>query len=225
MSITTPPPPVQQKESGLGCLGCGCAVLFVIFALIVALVAGSCYYAYTKGYALTSATAADVPIFNGSDEIYKSTQQKLSDFDHDVKNHQAATIHLSADEINTMIAHSPELSAHNGHAYVSITGDEVHLQGSIPLENLPFGIYKGRYANVDSTFGVEFDASSKQLILLLHSMKFGDQVTPNNMITALQPQLNLQLNLGLRKDVDASRLLDSAKSISVKDGELVIETQ
>src|SRR5471032_1664829 len=98
MSVSTAPPPAPPKKGGLGCLGCGCLVLALLVILFLGLVAGGTYLVYTKAVGLTSTTPATIPSFNGSDDLYHAAQQKLTDFDHDLKNHQAATIELSADE-------------------------------------------------------------------------------------------------------------------------------
>src|SRR5471032_823507 len=102
MSVSTAPPPAPPKKKGLGCLGCGCLVLALLVILFVGLVAGACYWSYSEVIALTTTTPAAIPSFEGSDDLYQTTRQKLADFNHDVKNHQAATIRLSADEINTL---------------------------------------------------------------------------------------------------------------------------
>lgn len=209
----------------MGCFGCGCAIVIAFILLIVALVGAVFYYAYSKGYDMTSTTPADVPAFNGSDDLFRATQQKLAAFQHDMKANQPATLHLSADEINSLIDHSPQLAANKSHAFVSITGDEARLQASFQTKGLPFGVYEGRYANVDTTFGVDFDHDEKTLTILLHTLTIGNYVAPDSAMPAAQVWLDTFLNMGLRKDPDSSKLLDAAKSIHVKAGELVIETQ
>src|SRR5476649_2615445 len=99
MSISLPPPPAPPKKKGMGCLGCGCLILVLLVILFVGLVAGGTYLGVVG---FTSSTAATIPSFNGSDDVYNIAHQKITAFGHDVIYHQAATIQLSADEINTL---------------------------------------------------------------------------------------------------------------------------
>ena len=134
------------------------------------------YLGYTKVIGLTSTTPAAVPSFDGTDELYVAAKQKLADFNHDVKNHQAATIQLSADEINILIARNPDVIKNHLHAFVTLTGNEARVQASLPTDELSQGLIKGRYVNFDSSFEVHFDPSLKSLGLVFHTLQFGDKV-------------------------------------------------
>jgi len=225
MSISTTPPPSAPKKKGMGCLGCGCLVLALLVILFAALVAGTFYFGYEKIVGLTSTTPASIPSFNGGDDVYNSAQQKLTAFDHDVKNHQAATIRLNADEINSLIAHNPNLTANNAHLFVTMTNDQAQVQGGIPTDVIAQGIMKGRYLNFDTTFGLGFNSDTRSVNLELHRMQVGDQTLPQDALPALQAEFTPLLNLQLQKYPDAREFLKQVKSLQIKDGELVIETQ
>jgi hypothetical protein len=132
MSISTTPAPTPPKKRGLGCCGCGCSFLLLLVALFVLLTAGICYVGYKTVMALTSDTPATIPAFDGGDDAYAKARGKLADFDHDVTNHQAATIMLSGDEINTLIAHDPDFARNHVNAFVSFTGTEGEVQIGFP---------------------------------------------------------------------------------------------
>jgi hypothetical protein len=225
MSVSTPPPPVQKKKSGMGCLGCGCLVLVLLVLLFVGLVAGGSYFIYEKMVGLTSTTPADVPSFNGSDDVYNAAQQKLAAFAHDVQNHQAATIQLSADEINTLIARDPEMIRKKAHLFVTLTNDVAQVQGSIPTSAFTQGILQDRYFNFDTTFGLGFNSDAKNLDLTLHHLQVGDQTTSPNLLPTVQLELAALLNAKLQQNPTTKNFLQQAKSIEVKDGQLMIETQ
>jgi hypothetical protein len=233
MSVSLPPAP--PKKRGLGCLGCGCLVLGLLVILFVGLVAGIGYLGYKKALALTTTTPAAIPSFDGGDDLYQTVLRKLADFDHDVKNHQAATIQLSSDEINTLIARNPDAIKNNIHAFVTFTDNEARLQASLPTDALSRGLISGRYFSADSSFEVHFDQTTKSVNLTFHALQMGDKVlmgenAENDRATQmLRLQFfaifNQSFNQGIRQNPDGAALLDQARSIEIQNGELVIETQ
>jgi hypothetical protein len=216
MSISTPPPPVRPKKKGMGCLGCGCLILALLVLLVLGLVAGASYLGYRNVLNLTSTTPSALPAVASTDDLYNSAKQKIADFDHDVKNHQAATVQLSPDEINALIARDPTVQKYNIRSYVSFTSDQGRVQMSLPTELLSSGIVRGRYVNLDTSFGINFDPPTRSIILNFHNTSFTNAFTP---------AFNQSFNKGVRQNPDGAALLNQAKSIEIKDGELVIETQ
>lgn len=184
---------------------------------------------------LTSTTPSAVPSFDGGDELYASARQKLADFDHDVENHQAATIQLSADEINTLLVRSPNVIKNNAHVFVTLTDNEGRIQASLPTDALSHGLLSDHYVNLDTSFEVHFDLQTKSANLTFHALQFGNKVLmdQNASNTSLSQSatiwytsiFNQSFNNGIRKNPDGAALLDQAKSIEIQNGELVIETQ
>jgi hypothetical protein len=235
MSVSIALPPAPPKKRGLGCLGCGCLVLALLAILFVGLVGGIIYLAYAEVISVTSTTPPAIPSFNGSDDLYQTTMQKLAGFDHDVKNHQTATIQLNADEINVLLAHSPDVIKNHIHAFVTLANNEGRVQVSFPTDGVTYGIIPGRYFSADTSFEVYFDPSTESVNLTFHTLQLGDKVlmgssAGNNQATqSLRLQsialFNQSFNNGIRKNPDGAALLDQAKSIEIENGELVIETQ
>ena len=225
MSISTTPTPAPPKKRGLGCFGCGCLILALLVILFLALVAGGCYLGYQKVVAITSTTPAAVPSFNGTDDVYNTARQKISAFVHDVENHQASTIELSADEINTLIARNPDLTQPPPHLFVTLVDDHAEVQGGIPTDVFAHGLLKGRYVNFDATFGLGFNSDTKSLDLTLHHLQIGDQTMPQNLLPLMQAEFTPLINMQLQQYPPTKSFLQQAKSIGVKDGQLVIETQ
>jgi hypothetical protein len=223
--MATSPPVVVEKKRGMGCLGCGCLTLAVLVVLFLGLVVGVSYLTYQKVVSITSTTPGAVPSFNGSDDLYQTAVQKVEAFQHDLQNHQAATIQLSADEINTLIAREPSFAQNNVHVFVTLTGSEARVQGSVPTDRFVQGLLKGRYVTFDATFGVDFNSQNKAIDLLLHSLQIGDQTTPQNLLPTMQAEINPLLNAQLRKNSDLGSMLDQAKTVEFRDGMLNIETQ
>lgn len=235
MSISTPPPAAPPKKTGCGCCGFGCGILGLLAILFVGLVGVSCYAVYASTLKMTSSAPSDIPASTASDDVYMSARQKLADFDHDVKNHQAATIQLSADEINVLVAHNPDAIKNNLRVFVSFNNNEGRLQASLPTDALSHGVVAGRYANLDTSFEVHFDLPSQSVLLTLHTLQFGksellspeseNDATAKTLILWYTAIFNQSFNASIRKNPDGAALLDQAKSIEIKDGQLVISTQ
>jgi hypothetical protein len=236
ISITPPPRPAPPQKRGLGCLGCGCLVLALLVLLFLALVGGGTYLAYTKIFDLTSPTPPVIPSFAGSDDLYERARQKLAEFDHDVKNHQAAKVQFSGDELNVLIERDPDVLQNHIHVLVTLTDNQCRVQSSLPTDVLSHGLMNGRYFSLDTTFEVHFDQSTKTVDIIPHTLQFGDKVlagptaaaddrTAQAFMRSFTPTFNQAFNQSIRKNPDGAALLDQAKSIEIQNGELVIETQ
>jgi hypothetical protein len=190
---------------------------------------------YRTAIGLTTATPPAIPAFKGSDELYQSTRQKIADFDHDVKSHQAATVRFTADEINILIARNPDVINNHIQAFVSLSATEGRLQASLPTDALSDGFLKDRYFHVDTTFEVHFDPTGKSVNVIPNTLQLGDRVlagpsagddrAAQSFMRSFTPAFNQSFNSGIRKNPDGALLLDQAKSIEIEDSQLVIETQ
>lgn len=135
--------PPQRK--GLGCFARGCLTL-LIFAIVLsiagfaglywglhrnsALFYGSYWLAKTRSLAQAP---APVPEFNASDQQIQLVQERWQDFEQKTRAGQAAEIELSADDINALIATSEDA---RGKVFVSIDGNQLRIQASVPIEGL-----------------------------------------------------------------------------------------
>jgi hypothetical protein len=138
--VDAPPP-----RRGLGCFGRGCLVL-VVFAVVlgIACFAGMYWglhrhsaifhglYWLTKAQAIGQ-TSTPVPAFTASDTQIQSVHERCQDFEQKARAGQAAELELTADDINTLIATNQDL---RGKVFVSIDGDRLRCQASVPLGEL-----------------------------------------------------------------------------------------
>ncbi len=221
--MANPPPPVKKK--GLGCCGCGCLILALLAILLIALVGGGGYLAYTNFLKITTTSPDAIPTFDGGDDVYNRALQKLKAFNHDAENHLAATIRLNADEINTLIARNPNFTNNHILLYVTLTDDQARVQTSVPTAIFTNSALKGRFLSGDVSFSVSFNADTKNLSLDLKSLKVGSIDAPESDLPAIQAETDPALNQLLKKDPDFEAVLNQATSIQIKDSELVIETK
>jgi len=226
--MATPPPapgaPVEKKR-GLACFGCGCLILIILALLLLGLIGGAGYWTYHKAAKLTSPTPSTIQTFDGGDALYQGATQKLTSFDQALQQHQPATLQLSADEINTLIARDHDFADNNIHAFVTMTDDKANLQISFPASALQVGLFTGRYVNGAVSLGLNFDPASKTIRFIPASLRLADEEVPKDFLPALQNQLNPAINQLLQKDSECQKILTQAKSIEIKDGLLSIEIQ
>jgi hypothetical protein len=227
MAIQQPLQPAPKKKSGMGCLGCGCLILVLIFLLIAGLAAGVVYMGFKGLNGFSSAQPLAFTPYSGGEDNYANAQKKITAFNQDVSASRTSTLTLSADEINSLIAHTDGLKQFHAQVLVSMQGDELRLQGEIPTDFVPFinlGV-KNRYFNLDATTGVSFNSDTKEIELDLHKLQFGDTVVPQNSLASLQASFSQSLNQQLQQNPGANSLLQHTQSITIKDGQFVIETK
>ena len=130
------------RRKGLGCFARGCLIL-LIFAIVLAIAGfaglywglhrnsalfyGSYWLAKTRSLAQAP---TPVPEFNASDQQIQLVQERWEDFEQKTHAGQPAEIELSADDINALIATTENV---RGKVFVSVDGDQLRLQASVPI--------------------------------------------------------------------------------------------
>ncbi len=220
------PPPVivVQKRSGWGCFAIGCVVVVVLLLIGGAIVASLGYFAYSKVSKLTSNQPAAIPTFDGGDAMYQEASKKLDAFKQDAEAHRPSRLELTADEINTLIAHNPDYSGAQLHLFVRLHDDAANVQLSLPTSMLPVSIFPGRYLNAEADFTPSLD-SSRNLNVNLHELKIAAEAVPPDQLAPLQMQVNTAINLQVQRSSDAEEFLSHANSVEIRDGKLIISTQ
>ena len=134
--VDAPPP------KPMGCFAKGCLIL-TVFGVVLAIACGAgIYWGFqhhsavvrgmywlTKTHAITNAPAP-IPPHETSDARSQAAVEHWRDFETSVRAGQPAEIELTADEINDLIASNRDM---RGKMFVSIEGDRVRLQVSMPL--------------------------------------------------------------------------------------------
>src|SRR5438309_10300568 len=160
--VDAPPP-----RRGSGCFGRGCLILFVFaFVLGLACVAVMSWglhrhsaifhglYWLTKARAIAQ-TPVPVPQFTVSDAQIQSVHERCEDFEQKARAGQPAQLELTPDDINTLIVNN---QGTRGKIFVSIDGDRLRCQASVPLGELVGR--SGYYFNGD--IAVELKAAASQ---------------------------------------------------------------
>jgi hypothetical protein len=168
-------------------------------------------YWLAKTHSLAEAPAP-VPEFTASDEQIQAVRERWQDFEQRTRAGQPAEIELSADDINSMIAASREA---RGKIFVSINGDQLRLQSSVPL-----GEFLGRpgyYFNGDITVELK-GAESLENPQLNRIVVNGEQV-PSDLLNWKYRSRRLHEYLAdYRNSYDIG-------TIEVRDGKLILRSR
>jgi hypothetical protein len=220
--MAIPPPAQIPKKRGVSCFGCGCAILALIALLLVALVAGGIYYFYTSVRGFTDITSVEIAQFDGGEQVYQHTEQKLDAFRQNPG--RSASLHLSADEINTLIARDPSFATVRGHLFVTLKGNEATIQTSLPLSAIESFVMTDRYLNGDATFALGFDPQGKNVEVDMHVIHVKDRTIPPAN-EGFNQSFNRLFNQKLQSNPAVRDFLSRTQKIAVENGEFVIETQ
>src|SRR5262249_30518452 len=124
---------------------------------------------------------------------------------------------VSSDEINAFIQTDPNLARVKGKLYVTIEGDRLKGQVSIPLDDLGLRLFKGRYLNGSGIFAVGLQNGN--LVVTPDVLIVKGKPLPAVYMDKIRSQ-NLAENLN--NNPRASVGLNHLQEIRVSDGRLVL---
>ena len=211
----------QQQKTRSGCWmygGIGCLIV-----VIAAIVGG--YFAYkgvtgllsemTEKY--TAAEPMDLPTVDASAAEIANVLDRVDSFTNAFQGDDLpGPLTLTSRDINILINNHPKWKDLAGKAYVTIEGDQVKGEISMPLGEVG-KMFEGRYLNGSASFRIEMEPG--RLFLFLDSAEVGGEKLPKEIIKALSEK-NLAEETNERPDV--AEILKKIESISVKDGSLII---
>jgi hypothetical protein len=129
----------------------------------------------------------------------------------------APPLTLTSDEINALIATDPDLQALKGKLYVTIEGDQIKGQVSVPVEEAGLPMFRGRYLNGSGIFNLSLHNGILRLTAQTVSVK--GKPLPEVYLQNIRKQ---NLAKKINSEPRASVALDHLESIDVKDGKIVI---
>lgn len=213
--VDNQPTQVPPKE-GKGCLFWGCTTAAVL-AVIVAVVAGIGAYrlaSYVKGF--TSETPAEIPIYQPGAGEYEAVKAKIEAFKTAVENGTSGVeLVLTGNDINAMISSEKDLEKVKGSVYVNIVDDNISLEISFPLDEVPG--FSGRYLN--GSAGITVSMEPGILEVKLDHLEVNGELVPDEIMTALQSE---NLAKGLYNNPEMAELIKKVQDLRVEDGKLIL---
>ena len=209
-----PPLPMPPKRGGFPWLMVGCGCLFAL-ALIIVLLGVAAYVMIVSAVDTYSDKApVQLPVSSATPEEFTAIDSRITAFREAVK--QGTPVEplvLTGEDINAIIANDPDWVELKGRVHVSIDGDKVTGQISIPLDKLRMA---GRYFNGSASFSVQL----RNGILQLHmeSVELKGKPAPEQIMAAWRGQNWAE---GVNRDPKFQPAIEGLESIEVKDGQAI----
>jgi hypothetical protein len=222
MNTWIEPPPPQGK--GMGCFARGCLILLVFALVLILACCAGLYWGYrnhsavvrgayflAKTHAITD-SPRPIPQYNAPEQEIQAVKGRWQDFEHAVQERQPAEIELTADEINGLI----EANRHaRGKAFVSIEGNRLSLQTSVPLSK--FLGQSGYYLSGDIT--IQSDAAASLAKPRLESVALNSQPVPHDLLDWKYHSRSLRDYLA-----EYSPIQDLG-TIQIRDGKVILRSR
>jgi len=225
-NISSPPPPARKKR---GCFFYGCLTL-VILAILLG-VAGffAVRYVLNKVTVLieqyTDPAPAALPQVEFSPGDYEELQARLAEFQETLDGRkEGLPLTLTATELNALIANHASMKEFKDRLHVTIEGDQVKGQVSLPLDRIAsmpgLSRLKGRYLNGSAVLR----ASLENGLLDVHmmSLEVKGMKPPEEVMAQLRSE-NLAKDVQNRPDVSAN--LRKLESLEVQDGRVTLKAK
>ena len=221
------PPPAPGPS--VGCFAKGCLTITAVSIVLLVMFGCFGWYVMRGLQPYLSQQPAEVRVYPATDTQYQTLEARIRAFVQTVKGGHHATLTLTADELNILVARDPQYALLRGKAYLAIAHDQICAETSTLLnEHAPEPqrfYFHGR---------VVFDASFSSgdfTVLLRRIEPLNGGPAPAMVTWALsQPNFSSNFNEGfnesfhdaIRKNPGSSAFFDRLNTIIVKDNQLVI---
>ncbi len=211
-------PPLQPEKRRKGCLFYGCLTL-VILCLAVLVGGGlGLYLLYQKAEAVAEKYAAtepmELPQVHYTQVDQDLFQERLKTFaDGLAQGKPTVPLTLQGEDLNLLLASSPDLKVLSEGVRLKVEGDEVKGLVSLRLGDLGFPFFKDRYINGEISFQVSL--ADSRLTVSPREIRVNDKPLPGEYLAAIR-QHNFAESAN--QNPDLKQTLDQIESIEVKDG-------
>ena len=221
------PPPAPRPS--LGCFAKGCLTVAVV-GIVLAVLFGFIGWYVARGLEpFLSQQPVTIRVYPATEAQYQTLQAKIKAFVQTVNEGHHATLALTADELNILVARDPQYSSLRGKAYLAIANDQISAETNTLLnEHAPESqrvYFHGRVV-FDASF-----ASGDFTVVLRRLEPINGGPTPSMVVWALsQPGFSSNFSQGfndsfhdaIEKNPGSAAFLDRLRTIIVKDNQLVI---
>jgi hypothetical protein len=226
--MTNPEPPIVPPKKRRGCFFYGCAISLMLLVVIgVAAIfvvravlqkANGMILEYTEDHAVT------LPKAEISGEELKALNARVAAFNAAADAHaNPPPLVLSGRDINALVDNDPDLSKYREEFYISIEGNEVKGQVSLPFDQFiktRLLTTEGRYLNGSGNFHTAI--TNGQLFVNIESMEVRGKPLSGQILDAAR-QSNLAMNFN--NSTNAVVFLKRYDSLEVTNGQMIIHAK
>jgi hypothetical protein len=214
--MTNPQIPSANAPKKRGCFFYGCLTLVIITVLLGVAAFFTVRYALGKVNALveqyTDTRPAVLPKVEMDPAEYEKLEQRLADFKAVLDGQkEGGPLTLTAQDLNGLIAHHPAMQQWKDRLYVTIDGDQVKGQVSVPLAevaNFPgLSRLQGRYLNGSAALKVSLE---------------GGVPLPEEVMGALRAE---NLAKDAAREPQAAETLQKLDRLEIQDGVVTLKTR
>lgn len=211
---------LDARPKRRGCLFWGFLILFILVLLLSGALVILGFYAVALAKRFTSPTAQPVPLYEERVGEYEAIRKKFADFDQAVQKGVRATLELTSDDLNALIARQDRLRRK---VFTRIALDRLFLDLSLPLGKIPF--LSGRYFN--GKLGVKMILDGPpgidgRLRLTPVVGTANDEAMPEGLLTIAIRFAEFSLRQAVSQNERLKEFLRAAKSLEVENGKVVL---
>ena len=212
----------EQVKKGRGCFFYGClTVVVLVLVAALGLFFGARYFINRTIEKYTDTGPMTLPKVEVSAPEAAVIQDRVKAFEAALQTGSPTeALVLTEKDLNTLISASPDFAALNGKVYVSIAGEQIKGQISIPLDQFPIGRTAGRYLN--GSAGIRLAMNNGVLTATLESLEVKGQPVSEQFMAGIRQQ---NLAKDAYNDVRKADMLRKLESIEVRDGHLEIKAR
>lgn len=211
----TPPP-----TKGRGCFFYGCLTGVVAMLLLLLLAFFTARYFQKKLSDYTDTQPVALPRVEMPDGEFKELQARVKAFGQALdQGKPAEPLVLTEREINALMGNSDAHKQLADHVHVTLEGNEVKGQISLPLSRLGW-IGKGRYLNGEASFNVSLE--NGVLIVTAREVRVKGKPLPEAFMSKLRQE---NLAKEAYKDPKNAEALRKLEQLKIEDGKAILKAR
>src|SRR4051812_11486053 len=226
----------QLPKKGMGCFAQGCLALAIAFVGFVVVGGVGGWWMYNKTVkAFTSDRPAALQVDEPTDAAVQHAEGMLNQLRSAISNRTETSIAFSANDLNALIARDPAFAGLRGKARVNMSGNDMILDLSAPLDSAALRGLKGRWFNGRAQFGVnynggDFSFNARSLEANGHRIQRGggsSMVTSflQSFSSSFSQSCNQALHKGQESNPNGRAFWQQIKSMSVQNDQLLVVTR
>ncbi len=208
----------QPPKARRGCFFYGCITSVVLLLLVIGALLIGLHLVKKMVNRYTDTQPMALPTVHLPQAEVANLKQRVEAFQDAVRNQRPTQpLTLAADEINALIANGAGEQSLQGKCYVSLEGEQLKGQVSVPLEQVGLRMFKGRYLNGSATFNLAFRNGA--LFVSAQTIDVKGKPLPEAYMQKIRGE-NLAAELANKPE--AAAVLRGLEDIRISDGRLVV---